>query len=384
MTSWTLAATEPSWSTRRSRAFLIGVHVPFLLIAPLITATGLDGQPHSPLMVAALAVAIGAVQLRHSLATARNERPAYWQLTLIALGLLVFGPIVWFGDDWCSTVWMFVASSAMLLTGRPRLALVVVPIIGVSVYTAVWEGLNRNGSVPIDLWDILYWSAALAGGAICLFSAAHIVRAVDDLYSTRTALAESTVGQERLRLSRDLHDLLGQSLSAVSLKGDLARALLRGNDHSAAEHEILSLADVACEALRKVRQVVHDEHEVSLCTETRGAFDLLTAASITTTIEVNVDRLARPIDELLGWATREGVTNVLRHSEPAACSIRVARADGIVTLEIVNDGVRTTGQDGTGLAGLAQRALALSGSVTTEALSHGRFRLMVEVPEVFP
>jgi two-component system sensor histidine kinase DesK len=368
------------WDPQRSRALLVAVHVPFLLVAPVTTASGLNNGTQNPFAVAALALMIGALQLRHSLATAKGERPRFWALTLPALGLLVFAPLIWFSYGWASLTWMFVASAAMLLQGRLRLALVMAPTIGIPLYVVVAGALQGN-TVPVDFWVFVFWVAVVGGGAMCLYSAALLVRTVDALYATRSELAEVTLGQERLRLSRDLHDVLGQSLSAVSLKGDLAQALLRSGDVPAAEEEIRSLADVARAALRDVRQVVRDEHAVSLQSELRGAAELLAAASIAATIEVNVANLPPMVDELLGWATREGVTNLLRHSDATMCSIRAARSNAVVTFEIVNDGAVPTRGEGNGIPGLAERAQALAGSVTSGHQSPDRFRLWVEVPE---
>jgi two-component system, NarL family, sensor histidine kinase DesK len=86
------------------------------------------------------------------------------------------------------------------------------------------------------------------------------------------------------------------------------------------------------------------------------------------------------VEELFAWAVREGITNVLRHSHARHCSIRATRRDGRVRLEIVNDGASPPVGAGTGLAGLAERARALSGSASAHHTPDGRFRLWVEVP----
>jgi two-component system, NarL family, sensor histidine kinase DesK len=204
-------------------------------------------------------------------------------------------------------------------------------------------------------------------------------RLLDELEATRTELAELAIGRERLRISRDLHDLLGHSLSAISLKGDLARRLLPSNVH-AARAEIEGLTEVARDALRGVRAITRDEHAVSLRTETDGAAALLSAAGIDARIEVDLPDLARPTEEVLAWAVREGITNVLRHSQATACSITAARRDAMVRLEILNDGARPSAGAGTGLAGLAARARALSGSAVGGYTRGGRFRLLVQIP----
>jgi two-component system, NarL family, sensor histidine kinase DesK len=373
--------SELWWTSRRSSILLFAVHLPFLLVPPLVTAIGLENPPPSAWLVAALASAIAALQLRHSFATSRGELPRRWPLTLAALGLCVFVPLPWFGIDWASSAWFFVASAAMLLTGRLRLLFVVVPVVGIGVWAALLSVFVDHAATQTDIYYLLYWAAPLLGGGLCLCAAAHLVRAVEELFTTRAELAEAVLGRERVRLSRDLHDLLGQSLTAVSLKGDLALALLRGGSGSAAEEELRSLVEVAREALHDIRHVVHDEHPVSLHTETNGARALLTAASIDAKIDADVDNLPRPIDELLGWATREGVTNMLRHSQASSCSIRAARENGAVLLEIVNDGADHSSASGTGIAGLRERAHALTGSVIADRLADGQFRLLVQVPE---
>jgi two-component system sensor histidine kinase DesK len=380
------------WSPRRSRILLVAAHFTFLLVAPLITAVGFEDPPRNPWLVAIFAIGIAGLQLRHSFGAARGVPPSHWPLTLTILGVLVFAPLPWFGIDWASIQWCFIASAAMLLSGQLRLLFTVGPIIGTTLWSVALDLTTSSGSqipgaavtVQGELFNTVYWVVGLSYGAACLYGAARLVRAVDELIDTRQELADSTVGRERLRLSRDLHDLLGQSLSAVSLKGELALALLRSGSRPAAETEIQGITAVAREALRDIRRVVRDERPMSLTTETRGAGALLAAASINPTVAIDVGDLLRPIDDLLGWATREGVTNMLRHSQASNCSIRAARENGTIVLEIVNDGAgpSATSAGGSGISGLRERANALAGSVTAGQLRDGRFRLRVEVPEV--
>ena len=130
--------------------------------------------------------------------------------------------------------------------------------------------------------------AALVGLAIptaVLYGVARLVRAFDELHATRIELAQSAVGNEQLRLSRDLHDPLGPSLTAVSLKGDLAPALLP-TDRRAAEAEIRELTAIARDALRGSRTVTRGERTVSLRAEVDRAARLLDAADIDTDLSV--------------------------------------------------------------------------------------------------
>jgi two-component system sensor histidine kinase DesK len=160
---------------------------------------------------------------------------------------------------------------------------------------------------------------------------------------------------------------------------DLAVRLLASNP-PAARAEIESLTGVAREALGGVRAVTRDEHAVSLRTEADGAAALLEAAGIDTSVDLDLPQLPGPVEEVLAWTVREGVTNVLRHSQATACSIKAARQDGWVRLEIKNNGARIPAGDGSGLAGPAERARALSGTLATDHSPDGRFKLLVQVP----
>jgi two-component system sensor histidine kinase DesK len=373
--------TEIWWSTRRSRGLLVAALLPFLVLPPLITAVGLEEPPRSAWIVAPLAIAIGALQLRHSFAAARGVLPRGWPMTLLAMGFLVYVPLIWFQWDWGSMQWFFIASVAMLLRGRVMKVLIIAPLLGTYLAAVISEWVEK-GPISLDFYFLVYWGVNLVAGTACLYGASQLVRAVDSLFETRNEMAEVTVGSERLRVSRDLHDLLGQSLSAVSLKGDLAIALLQ-SDPPAAEAEIRGLTAVAREALRDIRHVVHGEHPVTLRNETQGAAALLVAASIDAHIDVELQDLVPEVDELFGWATREGVTNMLRHSQAAICSIKASRQEGAALLEIVNDGARSTNGTGTGVTGLTERAESLSGQVKAGPLEDGHYRLSVEVPEAF-
>ena len=133
-----------------------------------------------------------------------------------------------------------------------------------------------------------------------------------------------------------------------------------------------------------MRAVTRDEHAPSLRTEMDGAAALLGAAGITAHLDLDLPQLPDAMEETLAWTVREGITNVLRHSQATTCSITAGHRDGLVWLEILNDGAPTPadGQEGSGLAGLAQRARALSGTVAADRTPGGRFKLRVQVAEV--
>jgi two-component system, NarL family, sensor histidine kinase DesK len=369
------------WTVRRARWLLVGLHLALLAVAPVLTITGFDGSPGNPAVVVPVALTVGALQLRHSFAAARGERPRGWQWSLLALVLLVYLPMVRFTWDWAAMQYFVIASAAMVLHGRPAAVAVAAPVLG-SVAAGVQEAFVDGVSAGQVAFLVPYWVVGLITGALALYGSARLVWMADELHAARIELAELAIGRERLRVSRDLHDLLGQSLSAVSLKGDLARRLL-GRDPLAAQAEIEGLTEVARQALRGMRAVARDQHAVSLRGEADAAAALLRAAGVEARIHLDLPQLLAPAETVLAWAVREGVTNLLRHSDARACSITGARRDGMVRLEIVNDGAPPPppAGGGSGLAGLGERARALSGSVAAERTRDGRFRLAVELPQ---
>lgn len=373
--------TTPLLIVRRAPWLLVAIHIPFIVAPVIFTITGLSLYKGHPIPAILCALALGALQLRHSFAAVRDERPAGWVWTFLLLVGFVYGPMLFFAWNWASTQTFVIISAAMLLRGWLAIVVITVPIIGTAIAAGLTVALYDHGTVAQIVVLICYWLLNLVLSAAAVYGAIRTVRVVDELYTARTELAEVAISRERVRVSRDLHDLLGQSLSAVSLKGDLAIKLLP-HDTEGARAELQSLTELARAALRDVRAVARDEHAVSLRAEIDAAGALLAAAGIEARIDVDLPPLAGPVQDVLAWAVREGTTNLLRHSEANTASITVARRAGVVRMEIINDGVREPAGTGTGIAGVVERARAVSGSASAESIRDGRFRLTVAVPEV--
>lgn len=200
------------------------------------------------------------------------------------------------------------------------------------------------------------------------------IRAKVELRRARADLARLAVIEERLRISRDLHDILGQRLSAVSLKAEVASRLAHRNP-DAASREMGEVADVARAALSDVRETVSGYRSVALASEIETARALLTAAKVQFT--ASIQPLPAAIDECAGWMVRETVTNVIRHARAANCVVRVISAPGSAMIEVSDDGGvelmhRTRDQDrlseviyGNGLTGLSERVNAKGGTLVT-------------------
>ena len=226
--------------------------------------------------------------------------------------------------------------------------------------------------------------------SLTLTSLSALARANRELQAARHELAETAVAEERARIARDLHDTLGHSLSVIALKSELARRVLP-DDPARAADEIADVERTAREALASVRETVSGYRQPTLAMELAGAREALRAAGIRGTVEPAPDGLPRDVDALLGWAVREGVTNVLRHSEARTASIRVVTDAGRHGVEIEDDGrgdddpadggsEALDGGPGTGLLGLRERASRLGGVVEAGALPDRGFRLRVTVP----
>jgi two-component system sensor histidine kinase DesK len=371
------------WLIRRARWLLVVLNAPFILECPIYTVSGVGGPSRSSPFVVALVILLGLVigllQLRHSFAATLGQRPVGWRWTFLALAAGVYLPMPWLTWNWAATQILLIASAAMLLRGWLRIAAIAAPTVGTAAIAVSWTWAAHVTPEAV-VYEGIAWLVDLSLYGAALYAAARLVMVADELYAARTEQAEVAVGRERLRVSRDLHDLLGHSLSAISLKGDLALRLLPF-DPARARSEIESLTGVARSALHDVLAIARDEHHVSLRDEIDAAGALLTAASIEVSIDTDFPDPPGHAQEVLAWAVREATTNVLRHSEARTCSIALGEEDGGVWLEICNDGVHGPPGQGSGLTGLTKRAAAVSGSVRTDAAGDGRFWLRVWIPE---
>ncbi|MCK9795287.1 histidine kinase [Isoptericola sp. 4D.3] len=243
-------------------------------------------------------------------------------------------------------------------------------------------------------------AAVLATYAFTLFWAGTIrmsmwiVEVVRELDAAREVSARLAVAEERLRIARDMHDVVGRALSAVAVKSELAAALARRGAPRGAD-EMDEVRALAQESLREVRGVVAGYRGADLATELDGARSVLRAAGVAVRVVGEVPHLAAPQVEALAWVVREGVTNIVRHSDARECRIDLTdgtRSDGVreLALTVSNDGARPDPAapggprvGGAGLVGLRERLAAVGGSL--DAGTRGdRFVLTARVPAPGP
>src|SRR4051794_5740274 len=167
-----------------------------------------------------------------------------------------------------------------------------------------------------------------------------VLEVVREMERTRGVQLQLAVAEERLRFSRDLHDVMGRNLSAIAVKSQLAGELVRRNRPEAAE-EVAGIGRLAEESLREVRAVVRGHRSTDLAGELAGARSVLRAAGVVCTVhgETAGPTLPGEAQTAFGWVAREAVTNVLRHSQATSCTITLRTADGTAELQVLNDGV---------------------------------------------
>src|SRR5262245_19928928 len=372
-------ATSAALRVRRWRLFA-GVWL-LLLIEPLQEVL------HQPtLLERAVGVALLVVfcVLYIFLVPQARERNAYRTELPVAMGLITAALAGMIGPAALSTFPFILVTIALLRTTALALAVTA----GVTAFIVI---------VPqyIPSWHVTGWqwargaSVGFAGLAAVGFT--RLVRSKLELREAREQVAHLAAEGERLRIARDLHDLLGHSLTTIAVKAELAQRMV-DRDPARAADEMSEVAGLARQGLADVRAAVTGYREVSLATELANAREVLAAAGISAEIPHAVDAVPGELRELFGWVVREGVTNVVRHSRAQRVRINLEPR----AIEIVNDGVavetpltglasqngeRPAGS-GHGLTGLAERAAALGAKVEADhdPDQASSFRLRVEAP----
>ncbi|MGJ5891012.1 histidine kinase [Streptomyces sp. V2] len=272
----------------------------------------------------------------------------------------------------------------------------------------VYVSISSGAALPFRLarWTIPAASALLTGVALTvpggqaylaglLFPALlggfsmtgirQLIRTTVELREARAAVAHLAANEERLRLARDLHDLLGHSLSLITLKSELAGRMLPGHPDKAAQ-QIADIEQVSRQALVDVREAVTGYRRPRLAAELAGTRVALTAAGVEVRLpaDVPLDGVSEDSESALAWALREAVTNVVRHSGAGRCAVDLVRRqtlDGpLLELAVEDNGSGgSPGTPGNGLTGLTERLEKAGGTLETTCTKHG-FRLVARVP----
>jgi two-component system, NarL family, sensor histidine kinase DesK len=283
-------------------------------------------------------------------------------------------------------LWLFIGVSAIAGVLLPiRRAIVVVTVL-IFLPLVISVGIT-GGVASVDWLQLIPLVLLVRALGLDMIGMTRLSSALRNLHATREELARLKVEEERLRMARDLHDLLGHTLSLITLKSKLAGRLVEQEPARAAQ-EIREVERVARQALREVREAFAGYRQPRLANEVDSARQLLEAAGIACSLEYTGLELPAAPDAVLAWAVREGVTNVIRHSHAQHCVIRLNRGQNTVSAEVVNDGDRrerasgARDREGIGLSGLTERVTSLGGCMEAgQVRTPGKtgFRLWVEL-----
>ena len=226
------------------------------------------------------------------------------------------------------------------------------------------------------------WYYAVSALISALVGAVTIQAAVNDDRNAKLRLAQDDVERlakvaERERIARDLHDLLGHTLSVIVLKSELARKLV-SRDAARATQEIEEVERIAREGLAEVRTAITGYRSSGVQTEMEHVRKALSSAGIDATVEAQPVRLDAAQDTALSLALREAATNVIRHAGATRCHIRFYTQDGSVLMEVADNGRGGDAPFGHGLTGMRERIQALGGVLQRES-DHGT-RLHIRLP----
>ncbi|MGW0836102.1 sensor histidine kinase [Streptomyces prunicolor] len=307
------------------------------------------------------------------------------RLALLTMGLVTCGLALGYGGNWLYFFPLLGLATGACLRG-PRLGQVGIALTAlaaaVSVYRAGWDAIN-----------IAYGTFLSTMVTAAILSLSEAVR---ELRAAREELARRAVEKERMRFSRDLHDLLGHTLSVIVVKSEAARRLAP-RDMNAALDQITDIESVGRQALTEIREAVTGYREGSLATELDRARSALSAADIAPVVRQSGPPLTPQNEALLSWVVREAVTNVIRHSGATRCEITLDGVLDRVRLTIADDGpgdgeTAATGPaegtstsigigiGGTGLKGLTERLATAGGSLRAGPSPRGGFTVTAELP----
>ncbi|MET1071640.1 MAG: histidine kinase [Umezawaea sp.] len=294
-------------------------------------------------------------------------------LALVLQAVLTYLPIVLFQNPFLGLTGFLAGAALLVLPARFGIPVFLVAVVSAGGAHWVFGG---------DTINVGYGFLVTINHGLVVFGLSRLRSMVQDLHDARTDLANLAVTRERLRFARDLHDLLGYSLSAITLKSELTHRVVC-RDPERAQQELSGILAISRQALSDVRAVASSYREMSLDEETTSARSLLAAANVNVVLRLDPCDLPSDVRTALATVLREGVTNLLRHSNAENCEITLAVHDDRLTMEIVTDGLLTgAGPDGTGsgIHNLTARVKDIGGTLHAGTPDGTTYRLRAEIP----
>lgn len=300
-------------------------------------------------------------------------------LLLLAAGMALLGLLGSLVNSGAGVFVVYAAATVAYLEPARRAVAAIAALLGVVLLMLVVS--------PVPMPWRLAWLAptlvvTIVVGAVNVFDAERD-RAHRRLRRAHEEIERLATLAERERIGRDLHDLLGHTLSVVVVKAELAGRLV-AVDADRAATEVGDIERIARDALGEVRAAVTGYRAGGLDAQLARARQALSAAGVQARVDTTVSALPAAQESVLALAVRECVTNVVRHAEATRTAITAHDGPGEVVLEVTDDGGGTLGTEGSGLTGMRERVSALGGSVRVEAGDGGRgTRVTVRLPLPF-
>lgn len=367
---------DPVPAPRRWGVAFAGIWL-FYLLSPLSQAWAHRHEASGVVgIVATLVFAIAYLAVFTTLRMRRMGTPLHAPVSapvgaLMVLALVAIGVVMCFsiGQKGTAAAVYVCVSCVICLPARWMAGAVLAVALGTFAATVYVPGWSQDDGI---LFGCLAATLAVWG----------ITQAISrnlEMLAVREENAQLALSDERNRFARDLHDILGHSLTVITVKAELADRLFEA-DPQRARTEVRDLERLSRDALADVRRAVEGYRELTLPGELSRARSALEAAEIEADVPNSTDEVPGELRELFAWTVREGITNVIRHSGARRCRVRLAANE----VEIVDDGNGPTTQAapdsaGHGLLGLRERASSLGGTVITRTLDPG-FSLKVLVP----
>jgi two-component system, NarL family, sensor histidine kinase DesK len=356
---------QAKWRVGSRRFIFPGIWLVYLLQ----TASGVNKHSSGVAAIVGylLIVAFCVVYLKALPEIWRGSRRRFW-ICYIAMVTICASETVFAHQD----AFVMCVFIAVITVGGVELRRALPMLVGLALLVAIVPVLIPAWHAGIDLTDAL----TLALVTLAMWGFFNIIRSNVALAAARADLARLAAENERTRIARDLHDLLGHSLTTITVKAGLARRLAERGDAERANQQIAEVEELARGALTDVRAAVSGYRDVNLAGELASAREVLRAAGILATWPATPDIVEPRLQELFGWVVREGITNVVRHSRAGHCAVAL----GPTWIEVVDDGRGGPTGAGNGLTGLRERVSAAGGTVSLS--STAGWRLRVEVPAV--
>lgn len=294
-----------------------------------------------------------------------------WRLIALAVAALLLSFALAFTNSNWTVIAVFAA--AMIAELRPAWR----ASLGVGAFAAASAGLAFATGQPGNYWVLGVFLMIMAG--IGNISRAALQDKNRELAAAQGEVRQFAATAERERIGRDLHDLLGRTLTLIAIKADLAARLADTAPDKAAD-EMREIAAAAREGLVEVRAAVSGMTGASLAREIAGAKAALAAASIACEVEGDAEAIDPGTSAVLAMALREAVTNVIRHSGARTCRIALTQKLGGLELNVADDGDGQAVRLGGGIAGLKSRLGAAGGELAVHGDAAGT-RLTARVPQ---